>query len=231
MSLPLTADRRFQSHTTQAAVFVGDVKPIARCRIEHLLGMIGLPTRQVESPGELAECVVLGAAGCLLLDPERALCNGVDWFDSARAGVRPLPIVCVSAQPSIGAAVRAMQAGAWTYLDHTVSDDDLLEEIQQAIQADRQRESAAAQVAAWRTQLAVLTVRERETLHYTTEGLTSRDIAARMGVSHRTVDSHRGNILRKVGVKRLSELTLVYCTLLANEETSAARRMSNLHVD
>jgi FixJ family two-component response regulator len=223
---PPSAAGQTSPQVSQTAVFVGDVESSTRTRLERLLATVGIPVQRIEAPDELTERVVQASTGCLVIDPARTGGNGRRWLLEPATAGRQLPTVCLSEQTSIASAVDAMRAGAWTCLVHSITDQELLEELQRAFEEDARRQTAAARVTAWRKMFAALSRREHEVFHHTVEGLTSKQVAKHLGITHRTVDAHRGNILRKLGINRLSEATLPHCALLASEEAAASRRMS-----
>ncbi|MDO8943921.1 MAG: LuxR C-terminal-related transcriptional regulator, partial [Desulfobacterales bacterium] len=214
------------TQVSQTVVFVGGLNSSTQWRLECLLATVGIPVQRIEAPGELTEREVQAATGCLVIDPDRTGDNGHRWLQEPATAGRRLPTVCLSEQPSIASAVDAMRAGAWTCLAHSITDQELLEEIQRAFEEDARRQTVAARVTAWRLMFAALSRREHEVFHHTVEGLTSKQVARRLGITHRTVDAHRGNILRKLGINRLSDAARPYCALLASEEAAIPRRMS-----
>lgn len=224
--LPHSHAGQASTQVLQTVVIVGDVNSSTRQRLECLLATVWIPVQRIESPAELAELAAQAATGCLVIDPARTGDNGRSWLREPSTAGRQFPTICLSEQPSIASAVDAMRAGAWTCLIHSITDQELLDEIQQAFEEDARRQTAATRVTAWRMMFAALSQREHEVFHHTVQGLTSKQVGKHLGITHRTVDAHRGNILRKLGINRLSDAALPYCALLASEEAAASRRMS-----
>lgn len=184
-------------------------------RLTVLLDTVGHRMESVDSPERLIDRMGQATAACLLIEPGPAALHLARWLSAAGPAV---PVLCYAEQPTIAGAVRAMRAGAWTYLEQTVADHDLLAEIQQALDEAARRHRVRTRLRNLQDRFAVLSPREREVFVCTTEGATNRRIAAWLGISHRTVDIHRSNALRKLGVNRFCEIAYDFCLLLTYEE-------------
>jgi FixJ family two-component response regulator len=103
-------------------------------------------------------------------------------------------------------SVRAMTAGAVDFLSKPFSDQDMLDAVTAALERDAQRRTAAAAKEDLRTQYETLTAREREVMGHVTAGLMNKQVAGLIGLSEITVKIHRGNVMRKMGVKSLADL-------------------------
>ena len=149
-----------------------------------------------------------GMLGCLILDLKMPGMDGAMLqAELLRRNCR-LPIIFLSGQASIPVTVRAIKAGAVDFLTKPIDGAELLSSVRNALrQAERQESEAGHGLAAHR--LSVLTEREREIMLLSIEGKTSKEIALRLSISYRTVESHRAHILRKTGASNLMELVRI----------------------
>jgi FixJ family two-component response regulator len=103
-------------------------------------------------------------------------------------------------------SVRAMKAGAIDFLSKPFRDQDMLDAVTAALNRDTQRRSESAAKEDLRAQYETLTAREREVMGHVTAGLMNKQVAGLIGLSEITVKIHRGNVMRKMGVKSLADL-------------------------
>ena len=147
-----------------------------------------------------------GGEGCLLVDAHLPGMSGVELLVELRARGDHMPVILITGDGDIGLAVAAMRAGACEFIEKPVGRADLLASIARAIAqshdirlVDAAHENAAALVAR-------LTVRQREIMAMVLAGHPSKNIAADLGISQRTVENHRAAIMDGMGVKSLPEL-------------------------
>lgn len=144
-------------------------------------------------------------AGCVLLDVRMPGRDGLKvQAELADRGI-DFPVVVMTGHGDIEIAVRAMKAGAVDFIEKPFEKKVLLEAIEEGCaRLDRNRRTSARAEAA-RIRLAGLTPREREVLEGLVEGLPNKTIAYDLGISPRTVEIHRANVMRKLAVGSLSE--------------------------
>ena len=117
-----------------------------------------------------------------------------------------MPIVFMTGHADIPMSVRAMKAGAIDFLTKPFRDQDMLDAVYSAIEVDRKRRQADADVAGLNQLYGSLTKREREVMAFVTRGLMNKQIAGELGLSEITVKIHRGNVMRKMGVRSVADL-------------------------
>jgi FixJ family two-component response regulator len=148
-------------------------------------------------------------AGCLLLDVRLRHGSGLDLQDELRRRKTTLPIIVLTGHGTVPTSVRALKAGAVDFLQKPAPPKVLLERVRAAIEVDRQARATAAEGAVVSEQLAHLTPREREVMELLLAGRTSKEIAAVLGVSVRTVEGHRRVVLSKTNVSSAAQLVRV----------------------
>ena len=138
-------------------------------------------------------------AGCLVLDVRMEQMSGPELHAELRRRGSQLPVIYLTGHGDVLMAVQAMKAGAADFLTKPVEGKLLLERIGALLQLDRERRDRSEV-------LTLLTPREREIMLLALAGRSNKDIAKRLGISHRTVEIHRSRILRKTGATGLLEL-------------------------
>jgi two-component system, LuxR family, response regulator FixJ len=143
-------------------------------------------------------------AVCLVADIRLPGLDGVALVEELRRRGDRTPVVMVTGHGDIPLAVRAVRAGASDFVEKPYDDEQLLASIGQAV-ADGAAETAASQrIAQASTRVAALSAREREVLEALVVGKTTKLIAHELGLSVRTVEGHRGNLMARLGVRTLS---------------------------
>ena len=143
--------------------------------------------------------------GCVLLDIRMPGMDGLEVQQALTEQGIALPVIIMTGHGDITTAVRAMKAGAVDFIEKPFEKPALLAAITIAsarLKNDDRRRSRAEEAS---TRLNVLTPRERDVLNGLVEGLPNKTIAFDLGISPRTVEIHRANLMAKLGVKSLSE--------------------------
>jgi two-component system CheB/CheR fusion protein len=145
-------------------------------------------------------------AGCLLIDAYLPGMNGLDMLRHLQGAGSHLPAIMITGRSDVAMAVQAMKAGAADFIEKPVGRDDLLASIDRALDQARDkgkqvvwREDAARNVAS-------LTSRQREIMTRVVAGEPSKNIAADLAISQRTVENHRASIMRKTGAASVPAL-------------------------
>jgi FixJ family two-component response regulator len=187
-------------------VFIVDDDEAVRDALSLLLRTAGFPVRTFAGAEEFLSSYQPGWQGCVVLDVVMPARSGPDLQNEMAERDIRLPILFLTAHGTIPTAVRTIKAGALDFLTKPVDGALLISRIQEALdgQEDPEREAAAGRPSAER--LRSLTEREREIMSLMIAGLTSKEIARRLGISHRTVDIHRSHVMAKSGASNLLEL-------------------------
>ena len=144
---------------------------------------------------------------CLLLDLHMPGTGGLELQEALRARGRSPPIIFLTGHGDVPAAVRALQQGAADFVQKPLRDHEaLIERVARCIDEHARALQAAAARTALRERLALLTPREREVLDAVCAGRANKVIAADLGISERTVELHRGRLMRKLRARSVAEL-------------------------
>lgn len=189
-----------------ALAVVVDDDPSVRDALDSLLRSIGLQTQVLGSPAELLQAALPDLPGCIVLDVRLPGISGLDLQDQLAAQGIHLPIVFMTGHGDIPMTVRAMKAGAVDFLSKPFRDQDMLDAVSAAIERDRQRRQDSAARDSLDSRYATLTPREREVMAHVVAGLMNKQVAGVLNLSEITVKIHRGNVMRKMGVRSLADL-------------------------
>lgn len=143
--------------------------------------------------------------GCLLLDVRMPDMTGLELQDEMIRRGMTLPIVFLSAHGDIDMAVEELRHGAFHFLQKPLDPEKLLSAVAQAVEADRRKRLGMPPVEEIRARIASLRPREREVMALLAQGFLNADIAARLGLSVRTVEAHRAAAYVKLRVKNAAE--------------------------
>ncbi len=189
-----------------AVTHVVDDDPAVRDGLCALLGSVSIPTRAYASADEFLQAAEPGMAGCLVVDVRMPGMSGLELLQYLKAHDIHLPVIVITGHGDVAMAVRAMKAGAVDFLLKPFNEQDLLDQILAALNKGDQdlcRQQTREQAA---QRFKDLTQRERQILDRIMECQHSKAIAYDLGISEKTVDVHRFNIMRKTGTRNLSEL-------------------------
>jgi FixJ family two-component response regulator len=187
-------------------VYVVDDDPALLRALERLLQSAGLEVVTFASAQEFLERHDRSAPGCLVLDLAMPGLNGLGLQRALEQLESPLPIIFLTGRGDIALSVQAMKHGATDFLTKPVDDTALLAAIHEALAKNRARRSVTAERERVSGCLALLTERERQVLELVVAGKLNKQIAAELGTVEKTIKYHRGNLMRKMGVRGVAEL-------------------------
>jgi len=144
--------------------------------------------------------------GCLIVDLRMPGMGGLDLQRELRRRGDEIPIIVLTGYGSVPVVVEALKQGATEFLQKPVDDDLLLEAVRRALAFDAQHRSEGHKRRDLRERMGRLTPREQEVLRHVVDGLASKEIAARLSVSRKTVEAHRAHIMRKMDVESVARL-------------------------
>lgn len=187
---------------TDATVHIIDDQPDVRAALAWLIESVCLPVRTYPAIADFVDDYRAGGCGCLVLDVRMPGMSGMDFLERMPALGLDLPAIMLSGHGTIPMVTRALRAGAVDFIEKPVNEQLLLDRIQEAIGRSRQSLCQRAIAGRW----AGLTAREREVVARVAAGRHNKEIARDLGLSARTVESHRAQAMRKLGVGTAAEL-------------------------
>ncbi len=187
-------------------VFLVDDDESVRNALRWLIESIGLYVEAFESASEFLEVCDPTRAGCLVLDVRMPQMSGLDLQEELVRRQIQLPIIMITGHGDVPMCVRAFERGAFGFLEKPVNHQQLLDQVQRAIEADQNSRDRFAASPALDRQLQLLTLREREVMDLLISGKSMKTIAAKLHISVQTCSKHRARVLEKLGVDNDVEL-------------------------
>lgn len=190
-----------------------------RAGLALLIGTVGLRVQAWADPQAFMRGFDRQGIGAILLDVRMPGISGLTVLDQLVAQGVDQPVIMLTGHGTVELCRRAFKSGATEFLEKPVDDEVLLEALQNAVrQHVRSRERHQADRQA-RAHYAQLSEREREVLGLIVEGLTNKEIGRALGLSPRTVESHRANLFAKLQVESLAHLIRHYAALAAEGDS------------
>ena len=187
-------------------VFVVDDDGQLRDALRQVLEDDGRIVEDYATCEDFLDAYRAGREGCLLIDAYLPGMSGLELLERLQGAGHRLPAIMITGDSDVPMAVKAMKAGASDFIEKPISREDLLAGVERAMERSRD----ATKLSAWResaaNHVAGLTARQRQIMDMVLAGHPSKNIAADLGISQRTVENHRASIMKKTGSKSLPAL-------------------------
>lgn len=183
--------------------YIIDDEQLVRSMVRHALAGCCTHFEEFESAEQFLAGHSGRAAGCIIVDIGLPGINGLDLLEMISKGRAAFPVIVVSANGDVPHAMRAGRLGVIDFLEKPFRIDDLIAAVEKGF--DLLRSEKVSRVHA----LATLTRREKEVLVCFAEGAPNKVVAHTLGLSVRTVELHRANMMKKLGVRSLSQALLI----------------------
>jgi FixJ family two-component response regulator len=187
-------------------VFVVDDDAAARESVVALVSEKGVKATAFASAEEFLDRFDPQMTGCLVVDVRMAGMSGLQLLQHLQAKQSTLPAIVITGYADVPLAVKAMQAGAMTFLEKPCQDQELWQAIQQALDLELSQQMIKRQKGEIESRLASLTEDEVAVLRKLLEGLPNKRIAVDLDIGLRTVELRRSHIMRKMEAASLPEL-------------------------
>jgi FixJ family two-component response regulator len=187
-------------------VFVVDDDEEMRLALGNLFRSVGHEVQLFSSTLEFLQAVTSDAPGCLVLDVRLPGMSGLEFQAKLTQANAHIPIIFMTGHGDIPMSVRAMKAGAVDFLTKPFRDQDMLDAVAHAIEADRGRREQSQATAGVRERFASLSPREREVMTLVTRGMMNKQVAHELSLSEITVKLYRGQAMRKMEASSLADL-------------------------
>ena len=194
-------------------IYVVDDDDSMRQAIALLLRTVGYTPIVFARPTEFLAKYDSNLHGCLVLDIRMPEMSGLEVQQQLNKSGAILPVIFITGHGDIPMAVQAMKDGAFDFLTKPFRDQDLLDRINNALKQDAENRAAIEKHADLRRRAESLTPREREVLELIVEGKANKVVAIDLGLSERTVEIHRANVMEKMGARSVAHLVKMHLTL------------------
>jgi two-component system response regulator FixJ len=178
-----------------------------------LLGTAGLAVMVHESAVQFLERLSDIQPGCIITDVRMPGMDGLELQRRLKEMSVAMPVIVMTGHADVPLAVQAMKAGAIDFIEKPFSDDTLLNAVRIAVEAHEKGGRSMVESAGTQAKIDLLSAREKQVLEGLLAGHPNKTIAYDLNLSPRTVETHRANIMIKMGANSLSDL--VRMTVLA----------------
>jgi two-component system response regulator FixJ len=207
----------------EPTVYVIDDDDAVRQSLEFLLKTAGITVRGFESAKAFLEMLPQIQSGCVITDVRMPEITGIDLLRRLKEGNLDIPVIVITGHGDISLAVEAMKIGAVDFLEKPFDDDLLLSAVRSALNTEAGAAKHKAEIADIHDKLAALSNRERQVLEGLVAGKANKVIAFDLGISPRTVEIYRANLMTKMSANSLSDLVRMAMTAGIFDTTGKAR--------
>jgi two-component system, LuxR family, response regulator FixJ len=211
---------------SDVTVHVIDDDQAARESLEFLLRTAGINVKAHESAVDFLKGAAEIKSGCIVTDVRMPEITGIDLLKKLKDLKVDVPVILVTGHGDVPLAVEAMKIGAADFSEKPFDDEVLLQAVRSACNRQGSKDKHQAERAEIDSRLATLSNREREVLQGLVRGLANKQIAFDLGISPRTVEIYRANLMTKMQASSLSDLVrmaLIAEILDAGQASSSAR--------
>ena len=200
-------------------IFVVDDDSSVRAALRDLLQQNGRTVETYTSSEAFLDAYRPGSEGCLLVDARMPGMGGLALLQRLKGEGSRLTSIMITGQGDVPMAVEAMRAGAADFIEKPIRRNQLFASIEHALEHTRDSAQLSVRREIAATRLAGLTTRQRQIMELVLAGHPSKNIAADLGISQRTVENHRAAVMKKTGSHSLS--ALIRLVLAADPRTAA----------
>lgn len=177
-----------------------------RDSLTFLLSSAGIEAKSYESAGAYLNDPQRGAAGCIITDVRMPGMSGIDLLRKLKSDGVSLPVIVMTGHGDVPLAVEAMKLGAFDFIEKPFDDDALLASVRGALGVQEKHSRVESQRQEIESRLTQLSTRERQVLDGLVAGQANKVIAYELGISPRTVEIYRANVMTKMQANSLSDL-------------------------
>jgi len=200
------------ANTSGREIFVVDDDPAVRETLSIVLSAAGYQSICFADGDALLAVARTRCPACILLDVHIPGRSGLDILEELHAEDYPAPIFMISGKGDIAMAVNAIKNGALDFIEKPFRGSEIVTRVEEAIEAFTRRRAAglAPKVPSLNFPgREPLTMREREVLDLFSSGNTNKEAGRQLGISPRTIEYHRANIMKKLGAKNATDLVRI----------------------
>lgn len=194
-------------------VYIVDDDDGMRRALGVLMMTVGYQPAAFSGPREFLAKHDPSQPSCLVLDVRMPEMSGLELQQQLNRSGSMLPVILVSGHGDIPMAVQAMKDGAFDFLQKPFRDQDLLDRINGALKLDAENRASTDRLADLKQRSDSLTPREREVMASVVDGKANKVIAIDLGLSERTVEIHRANVMDKMGARSVAHLVKMHLML------------------
>jgi two-component system response regulator FixJ len=190
----------------EPVVFVVDDDDAVRESIAFLLKTAGIPVREFDSARPFLDILPEVSSGCVITDVRMPEISGIELLRAVNETKPDLPVIVITGHGDVPLAVEAMKLGAADFFEKPFDDDLLIASVRAALSREADSAKRKAEIAGINDKLNALSNRERQVLEGLVAGKANKVIAFDLGISPRTVEIYRANLMTKMSANSLSDL-------------------------
>lgn len=194
-------------------IYVVDDDDGMRRALTGLMTTVGYDVLPFARPSEFLSKYDPDQPGCLVLDVRMPEMSGLEVQQQLNRAGSMVPVILITGHGDIPMAVQAMKDGAFDFLQKPFRDQELLDRINAAIKQDAENRTAVERHADLKRRAESLTPREREVMAFVVDGRANKVIAIDLGLSERTVEIHRANVMEKMAARSVAHLVKMHLIL------------------
>jgi two-component system response regulator FixJ len=190
----------------KSMVHVIDDDEAVREALTFQLGSAGIDVRTYDSATGFLKVAPTVQAGCIITDVRMPDLSGIELLRRLRELKVAVPVIVITAHADIPLAVEAMRIGATDFLEKPFEDEVLLASVRSALESGNREQKRQTERSNIEARLAALSNRERDVLEGLVAGRANKQIAYDLGISARTIENYRANLMLKMQAASLSDL-------------------------
>lgn len=198
------------SKTPSSVVYIVDDDDIILWTLKELVQSIGARVHTFTSAKEFLAFYTPSPCECVITDVRMPEIGGLQVQRLLLTTGSPPPIIFITSHSEISAAVEAMKAGAFDFVEKPVNGHILIEKVQSALAHSRTLHRERLSQSSKKARMDLLTPKEREIVELVVQGQSSREIATALDISVRTVENHRARIMDKLHIASAVELVKLF---------------------
>jgi two-component system, LuxR family, response regulator FixJ len=188
------------------AVHIIDDDKALRESLAFLLRSAQLEVRSFDSAKTFLDTLPNASVGCVITDIRMPDMSGIDLLRRLKELKVGVPVIVITSHGDIALAVEAMKIGATDFFEKPFNDDQLVASVRAALQRQQDQTKRGAERAEIEHRISTLSAREKDVLAGLIDGRANKQIAFDLGISPRTVEIYRANLMNKMRAESLSDL-------------------------
>ncbi|MBJ7411631.1 MAG: response regulator [Phenylobacterium sp.] len=194
---------------SEPIVHLIDDDEAVRTSLAFVLEMSDLPAKTYPSAIEFLEVAETLTGGCIVTDVRMPEMSGLELVRRLKERNIKLPVIVITGHGDVPLAVEAMRAGVIDFIEKPFDDEVLLRSIRMALDTTAESDAQAQERQRFEEMLSTLSGREKDVLRGVIAGKMNKVIAFELGISPRTVEVYRANVMSKTNANGLSELVRI----------------------
>lgn len=193
----------------ELTVFIIDDDAAVRDSLADLMDSVGLTVQTYATAIDFLADYSAELLGCLVVDIRMPGMSGLELQQELNRREAMLPIILITAHGDVSMAVQAMREGALDFIQKPFRDQELLDRVNQALKSCDKRHNSERQAQSVKKHIHNLTPREHQVMLMIIEGKANKVIAIDLGLSQRTIEVHRANVMQKLEARSLADLVRI----------------------